>query len=292
MQRHHRLSGAGATLYHENPGLWRSDDLVLFGLNGGNDVTQLSGATALDRRHERAVSAQSTGVHESARTVPTHVETPGQTLVVSDAEVSLAEQFVLDPEQGGTLDHEVSAAGQTHGLAAGGTVEGFGDRCSPVDNDRVAVLVGHRQTADVEALGRRRVLARSVGFRTVGFRLDQSVDAAEHQCRVAQVEVGEATDQLLVDGVALEPVLEGAPHPGFGEFANFPGVLPTEFEACIRVLDVDLLVVEIRVLNRHRCHEGFRNSNLVRRERCDPSDAGARTSTRVLSGTPFSGSHR
>ena len=76
---------------------------------------------------------------------------------MADAEVALAEQLVLDAEQLAALDGEVAAAGQAHRVAPGGPVERLGDRRPPVDHDRLAVLVGHGQPADVEALGRRLV---------------------------------------------------------------------------------------------------------------------------------------
>ncbi len=75
-----------------------------------------------------------------------------EALVVAEAEMALAEQFVLEAEQLAALDHEVPPAQQPHRAAAGGAVERLGDRRPPVDDHRLAVLVGDGETADVEAL--------------------------------------------------------------------------------------------------------------------------------------------
>ena len=53
--------------------------------------------------------------------------------------------------------------------------------------------------------------------------LDESVDAAEHQRRLAEVELGEAVDQRLVEDVALEAGLERAAQVGLGEVPQPPG---------------------------------------------------------------------
>ena len=74
---------------------------------------------------------------------------------MADAEVALAEQLVLEPEQLAALDGEVAAAGEAHRLTAGRPVERLGDRRPPVDHDRLAVLVGDGEAADVEALDAR-----------------------------------------------------------------------------------------------------------------------------------------
>ncbi len=55
---------------------------------------------------------------------------------MADAEMALAEQFVLDPEQMLSLDREVASPGQAHRVATGRSVEGLGDRGAPVDHDR------------------------------------------------------------------------------------------------------------------------------------------------------------
>jgi hypothetical protein len=63
------------------------------------------------------------------------------------------------------------------------------------------LLVGHREAADVEALD----LVGGLGV---------PVDAAEHQRRVAEVELRQAVDQRFVEHVALVAGLEGATERG------------------------------------------------------------------------------
>ncbi len=57
---------------------------------------------------------------------------------------------------------------QTHRLAPGRAVERLGNRSTPVDHHRLAVLVGHGQAADVERFG------------LVG-GLGETIDPAEHE---------------------------------------------------------------------------------------------------------------
>ena len=58
---------------------------------------------------------------------------------MTDAEVALAEEFVLEAEQLPALDGEVAAPDETHRLATGGPVERLGDGRPPVDDDRFGV---------------------------------------------------------------------------------------------------------------------------------------------------------
>jgi hypothetical protein len=100
------------------------------------------------------------------------------------------------------------------------------------------VLVGHGEAADVEAL-------HGVGA------LGVAVDAPEDQGGVAEIEVGEALDQGLVEGVTLEPGLERSPEVGLVEVAQPPRRFLGAFEALVGVVDVRLLVGEFRVLLGH-----------------------------------------
>ena len=142
------LAGAGPALDDEHAGLGRADDLVLLGLDRGDDVAERAGATALEGGQQRGVAAQ-------------HGLVVDEALVVADAEVAAAEQLVLEAEDVAALDGEVAAADEAHRLAAGGPVERLGDRRPPVDDDRLGLLVGDGETADVEALGRRPGSRRS-----------------------------------------------------------------------------------------------------------------------------------
>ena len=71
---------------------------------------------------------------------------------MTESEVTLAEELVFDAEQISTLDDEVAAAGEPHRVTSGGPVERLGHRRSPVDDNRLAVLVGDGETPDVERL--------------------------------------------------------------------------------------------------------------------------------------------
>ena len=136
VQRHHRLAGAGTALDHEDARLRGADDLVLLGLDGADDVAELAGAAGLQRGQQGRVARQAAGL-------------------AGDAEVALAEQLVLDGEELAALGGEVPPPGQAHRVAAGGPVEGLGHRRPPVDDDRLPLLVGHRQPADVVRLDAR-----------------------------------------------------------------------------------------------------------------------------------------
>ena len=59
VQGDHGLAGARAALHDEHAGLRAADDLVLLGLDRGDDVAELTGATALQHGEQRAVAAQS-----------------------------------------------------------------------------------------------------------------------------------------------------------------------------------------------------------------------------------------
>ena len=139
----------------------------------------------------------------------------------------------------------MAPAGQAHRVAPGRPVERLGDRCPPVDDDRFTCLVGHGQAPDVEALERIR-------------RLGVPVDAAEHERRVAEIEVGQPLDQGLVERIALETGLERAAEIGLGHVAHRQAASRLLFETVVSVIDVRLLFGEIRVLLGHirtrRCY--------------------------------------
>ena len=82
-------------------------------------------------------------------------------------------------------------------------------------------------------------------------RLGVAVDAPEHERGVAEVEVGQALEQGLVERVALEAGLERAAEVGLGEVAQAPRRRLGALEALVGVIDVGLLVGQFRVLLRH-----------------------------------------
>ena len=155
------------------------------------------------------------------------------------------------PSSVAPLDREVAAAGEAHRVAACGAVERLGDRRPPVDHDRLGVLVGDRQAADVEPLQLAVTFVAAVGC-AVAVALDMAVDAAEDQRRLAEIEVGESLDHGFVERVALESGLERAAEIGLVEVTQTPSRLAALLEAVVCVVDVGLLVGEIRMVLGHR----------------------------------------
>ena len=202
MQGDDGLAGARAALHDEHAGLRRADDLVLLGLDRGDDVAERA---RCGRARARRAASSSRGAGAPVGSVVRH-----EPVVVADAEVALAEQLVLDAEQVAALDGEVAAADQAHRLARrwrGRTAR----RPAPASRRRPA------RTARRPPPGGRCGSSRSV----VG-RLGVAVDAAEHQRGVAEIEVGQPLDQRLVERVALEAGLERAAEVGLGEVPQPP----------------------------------------------------------------------
>ncbi|MEJ7720635.1 MAG: hypothetical protein WKF58_09390 [Ilumatobacteraceae bacterium] len=224
VQRDDGLAGAGSALHDQHTGLWRADDLVLLALDRGHDVAERSRAAALERRQQRRVATQSRA----------GCPVVGEPVVLPDAEVAGAEEFVFQAEQRPSLDGEVPPPGQTHRLTSGGAVEGLGHRRPPVDDDRFAFLVGHCEAADVVRL-------------VVG-----AVDAPEHEGSITEIEIDKALDQGFVDGVALEPRLERAAEIGFVQGSRPPSGLASGFETRVCVVDMCLLRCDLWVMLRHR----------------------------------------
>ena len=212
MQGDHRLAGSGPTLHHEHALVWRADDDVLLGLDGGDNVAELSAATLAQRGEQRAVATQ-------LRLV--------EAFVFANAEVVLAEEFVFDRLQLPTVNEKVAPTHELHRVTSGGAIKGLSNLRAPVDHDLVVVFVGHGEAPDVKRLG----LAPAVGG---------AVDTTENEGRVANVEIVQHLHQFLVKVVALVALLEGAARLTCGQFANPEGLLPDEFEALVGAIDVRL----------------------------------------------------
>ena len=226
VQCDHRLARAWPTLHDEHAVVRGTNDLVLLGLNGGDDVAELSRATTSKSGEQGAVATQT-------RVFLLHTI---ETLVVADAQVALAEEFVFDTEQLATLDGKVTSTSEPHRLATRRSIERLGYRRAPVDHHWFALLVGDGQTTDVETLDALALHA---------------IDTTEHQRRVAEVEIGEARQKLLVESIALVTGLEGAPRVGLVQTADPPGVLPALFETGVSVVDVGLFGRQVGVLLAH-----------------------------------------
>ena len=79
VQGHDGLAGAGAALDDDHAGQRGADDLVLLGLDGGDDVGEATAARRLQRRDQRAL--------------------PIDAGALAEVDGVLAEQLVLDAEQ-------------------------------------------------------------------------------------------------------------------------------------------------------------------------------------------------
>ncbi len=122
---------------------------------------------------------------------------------------------------------------QPHRSATRGAVERLGHRRSPVDDDGLLALVRDRETADVEGLA------------------GVSVDPAEDQRGVADLEVGQPIADGLFDHVTLVAGLVRAAAADLGQPPQAKCLLTGPIEALVRMLDVGLLFGELGVL-RHR----------------------------------------
>ncbi len=180
---------------------------------------------------------------------------------MADTEVTVAEQLVFQPEQRSPVHGEVPTTGESHRFAAGGPVERLGDRRAPVDDDRLALLVGDRQPADVERL-------QAVGG------LGHAVDAPEDERRVAEVELGQSVDHGLVEHVAFVAGLERPPEGALVEVAHPPRRVAADFETPVGVVDEVLFGGKIGVLLRHGSYNSigrFSTHHLTKAATVSPS---------------------
>jgi len=119
---------------------------------------------------------------------------------------------------------EVTAAQHPHRLDRRGAVEGFGDGCPPVDDERRAGFIVDGEATDVEA--------RAVAL----------VEAAEAERRLTDVERGESALRGLDRHIAFEARLVRAPGTNLRKRLRHPlGRLTHGVEALIDRVDVDLL---------------------------------------------------
>jgi hypothetical protein len=163
------LAGARAARDHEDAGDLGPDGLVLFGLDGCDDVAHSAGAVAFERGEQRAFARD---------------------LEAGIGDRALVEDFVVKAgDLAALLGDDVPAAHHCHRCDRGGAVEGFGDRRAPVDHERCVRFVLDREAPDVPA---RRVF---------------HVEPTEHEGRVGDVEVGQAPLGHIPGDVPLEPGL-------------------------------------------------------------------------------------
>ena len=212
VQRHHRLAGSRATLHHQHTFVRRANDDVLFTLNGGDDVAQLSAASLGECCEQRALSAKLRCL---------------QPFVSTNAEVVLAEQLVFNGHQRATIHHEVATTHQLHGVSTGGPIERLSDRSPPVDDQLIAVGVCHGKAPDVERFG-------------VATRIGCAIDSPEHQGGIPDIEVVQHLDELFVEVVAFVALLERAPSLTLCQVANCQGTRAGIDQGRIGAVDVGL----------------------------------------------------
>jgi hypothetical protein len=137
-----------------------------------------------------------------------------------------------------TLYREMPPAREPHRFAPGRPVERLGDRCSPVDDDGFARLVRDCESTDVKTLdllGALRI----------------TVDPAEDQCGITEVELRQAVDERLIEDVAFVARLESAAETGLGQVAQFPRIGSALLEARVGVVDEGLFFGDIGVRRGH-----------------------------------------
>ncbi len=250
VERDRGLAGARAALDDEQAGERRTDDLVLFALDGGDDVGHLAGAGPVEGGQQRGRAADRQLADQELAPGPV----PGVALGAL-LDPTRAEALVLDSDHLAPVEGEVPPEDQALGIPSGRPVERLGDRGAPVDDQRLVVGIVDGQAPDVEDLGRRlpvRVGALAVGARSFGAvavrRLDHAVDPAEGECLVADVELFEAGEAGPDDHVPLGARLEGAaPTQVEDALEHGVGVAAHGVEPRIRRVDERLLGLSLRV---------------------------------------------
>jgi hypothetical protein len=121
------LSRAGSSLHRQQLVEGRPDDLVLLGLNGGDDVEHLSRTGPLELGQQGVAAPQ-----------------PGGAGLVA----GVAEEVVGHGQDRAPIDHDLATSAQPQGLFGAGSVEGDGHRGPPVDDDRVRTGVLDVATTD------------------------------------------------------------------------------------------------------------------------------------------------
>ncbi len=145
------------------------------------------------------------------------------------------ESLVLDIDDPRTVGGNVPAEGQPHRIAPGGPVKRLSDRRTPVDDQRLEVVPGHSEPADVKALRHRRPVD------------GQAIDAAEAEGLVTNVQLLEAGETRPYDYVSFLEVLRCARSFSKHRTETLPGIPPKLLEAIVSTRQVGLLRLELRV---------------------------------------------
>ncbi len=145
VQGHGGLAGARTALHHQHAVRVGADDLVLLGLDGGDDVAHPPGAVGVERGQQGGLAGQP--APRVAGPVPVHR--------------ARVEHLVVDAGDGAPAGPDVPAAAHPVRGGGGGHVERGGGRGAPV-HQQWPVLVGRVEQADatdVAALSVRQVEA-------------------------------------------------------------------------------------------------------------------------------------
>jgi len=122
------LSGTGTTLDGQKLVQWCTDDLVLLGLDGGDDVEHLSGACPLELGQQRVAATQ-----------------PSRAGVL----VSPIEEVIGNRDDRPSIHHDLAPSDEPQWFPGARPVEGDRDRCPPVHDDGVGLLVFDVTASDV-----------------------------------------------------------------------------------------------------------------------------------------------
>ena len=167
-----RLARAGASLDGEQLVQRGTDDLVLLGLDGGDDVEHLARAGPFELGQERVAATQPSG---------------------AGVVVTAAEQVVGHGDDRAAVHHDLAAPGEPQGILRAGPVEGDRDGGPPVHDDGIGPDVLDVAASDVP--GRTLVLVDAPEEEGPG-AVRQEVDPPREGRHVIEVGVP-GCDQIL-----------------------------------------------------------------------------------------------
>jgi hypothetical protein len=137
-----------------------------------------------------------------------------------EGSVFVGEVLVFNPEDLASLDVQVPATSETERITSGRSIERFGNRRSPVNDQRLAFWPRHGKATDVETVG------------LSGNGIFGHINATEAQRLVANIELFQAGERTPHHDVALGPALERSAstevhHRVTESFGFFPHCLQT-----------------------------------------------------------------
>ena len=180
MEPHRRLPSARSALHGEKLVQWRADDLVLLGLDRGDDVEHLAGTRPFELGQQGIAAPESGGTGHLFAAV---------------------EDVVGDGSDRVAVHHDLAPPHETQRLAWTGSIEGHRHRRPPVDDHRVGPDVLDVATPDVPRPADLFVdAAEQEGTRAVGQERDPT-----RECRDV-VEIGIARgDEILQQRLRPHP---------------------------------------------------------------------------------------